>query len=93
MPIAIDDFGTGHSSLATRDLPVNVLKMNRSFVTQAMEDDKDAQIVRAIIEMGHSLNKQIIAEGIETTEQMYLLQNFNCDEGQGYLFSNPSLHV
>jgi diguanylate cyclase (GGDEF)-like protein len=88
--IAIDDFGTGHSSLASlRDLPVNVLKIDRSFVTQAMEDDKDAQIVRAIIEMGHSLNKQIIAEGIETTEQMYLLQNFNCDEGQGYLFSKP----
>nr|WP_321241650.1 EAL domain-containing protein [uncultured Tolumonas sp.] len=88
--IAIDDFGTGHSSLASlRDLPINVLKIDRSFVTQAMEDDKDAQIVRAIIEMGHSLNKQIIAEGIETTEQMYLLQNFNCDEGQGYLFSKP----
>ena len=88
--IAIDDFGTGHSSLASlRDLPVNVLKIDRSFVTQAMQDDKDAQIVRAIIEMGHSLNKQIIAEGIETTEQMYLLQNFNCDEGQGYLFSKP----
>jgi diguanylate cyclase (GGDEF)-like protein len=88
--IAIDDFGTGHSSLASlRDLPVNVLKIDRSFVTQAMQDDKDAQIVRAIIEMGHSLNKQIIAEGIETTEQMYLLQNLNCDEGQGYLFSKP----
>ena len=88
--IAIDDFGTGHSSLASlRDLPVNVRKIDRSFVTQAMEDDKDAQIVRAIIETGHSLNKQIIAEGIETTEQMYLLQNFNCDEGQGYLFSKP----
>ena len=88
--IAIDDFGTGHSSLASlRDLPVNVLKIDRSFVTQAMQDDKDAQIVRAIIEMGHSLNKQIIAEGIVTTEQMYLLQNFNCDEGQGYLFSKP----
>ena len=88
--IAIDDFGTGHSSLASlRDLPINVLKIDRSFVTQAMEDDKDAQIVRAIIEMGHSLNKQIIAEGIEATEQMYLLQNFNCDEGQGYLFSKP----
>lgn len=88
--IAIDDFGTGHSSLASlRDLPVNVLKIDRSFVTQAMQHNKDAQIVRAIIEMGHSLNKQIIAEGIETTEQMYLLQNFNCDEGQGYLFSKP----
>ncbi len=88
--IAIDDFGTGHSSLASlRDLPINVLKIDRSFVTQAMEDDKDAQIVRAIVEMGHSLNKQIIAEGIETTEQLYLLQNFNCDEGQGYLFSKP----
>lgn len=88
--VAIDDFGTGHSSLASlRDLPVNVLKIDRSFVIQAMDDDKDAQIVRAIIEMGHSLNKQIIAEGIETTEQMYLLQNFHCDEGQGYLFSKP----
>jgi diguanylate cyclase (GGDEF)-like protein len=88
--VAIDDFGTGHSSLGSlRDLSINVLKIDRSFVNQAMEDDKDAQIVRAIIEMGHSLNKQIIAEGIETTEQMYLLQNFKCDEGQGYLFSKP----
>lgn len=88
--LAIDDFGTGHSSLARlRDLPIQVLKIDKSFVTNAMLDAKDAQIVEAIIEMGHSLNKTIIAEGIETPEQMKLLETLCCDEGQGYLFSKP----
>ncbi|WP_051448981.1 EAL domain-containing protein [Tolumonas lignilytica] len=88
--IAIDDFGTGYSSLASlRDLPVKILKIDKSFVKKATYDDKDTRIVRAIIDMGHSLHKSIIAEGIETPEQMALLQKLGCDEGQGYLFSKP----
>jgi diguanylate cyclase (GGDEF)-like protein len=88
--IAIDDFGTGYSSLASlRNLPVKILKIDKSFVKKANYDEKDARIVRAIIDMGHSLNKIIIAEGIETKEQMALLQQYACDEGQGYLFAKP----
>lgn len=88
--LAIDDFGTGHSSLSRlRDLPVKVLKIDKSFVKNAMRDKKEAQIVKAIIDMGHSLDKTIIAEGIETQEQMQLLTELGCDEGQGYLFARP----
>lgn len=88
--LAIDDFGTGHSSLATlRDLPVDVLKIDRSFVSNAMQDKRDQQIVAAIIEMGHSLNKEIVAEGIETIAQMHFLKDLGCDLGQGYLFAKP----
>ncbi|MFM2481547.1 EAL domain-containing protein [Celerinatantimonas sp. YJH-8] len=88
--LAIDDFGTGHSSLANlRDLPMNVLKIDKSFVTNAMLDKRDRQIVAAIIEMGHSLDKLIIAEGIETPDQMEFLKQLGCDQGQGYLFSKP----
>ncbi|CAG9297810.1 EAL domain-containing protein [Celerinatantimonas diazotrophica] len=88
--LAIDDFGTGHSSLARlRNLPVKYLKIDRSFVCNAPHDHKDAQLVAAIIDMGHSLNKVIIAEGIETTEQMELLQTLGCEQGQGFLFAKP----
>lgn len=88
--LAIDDFGTGHSSLARlRNLPVKYLKIDRSFVSNAPHDHKDAQLVAAIIDMGHSLNKVIIAEGIETTQQMELLQTLGCEQGQGFLFAKP----
>lgn len=88
--IAVDDFGTGHSSLSRlRDLPVKILKIDRSFVNNACEDQRDQQIVAAIIKMGHTLNKRIIAEGIETEEQMELLKSLDCDEGQGFLFARP----
>lgn len=88
--LAIDDFGTGHSSLARlRDLPFKVLKIDRSFVSNAIKESKDQQLVAAIIDIGHSLNKSVIAEGIETIEQQLLLQSLGCDEGQGYLYSRP----
>ncbi|WP_417763450.1 putative bifunctional diguanylate cyclase/phosphodiesterase [Shewanella sp.] len=88
--LAIDDFGTGHSSLARlRDLPFKVLKIDRSFVMNAIKERKDQQLVAAIIDIGHSLNKSVIAEGIETIEQQLLLQSLGCDEGQGYLYSRP----
>ncbi|MDF0533417.1 EAL domain-containing protein [Shewanella sp. A32] len=88
--LAIDDFGTGHSSLSRlRDLPVKVLKIDRSFVINALRDQKDEQLVEAIIGIGHTLNRTIIAEGIETPEQMALLQQLGCEEGQGFLFAKP----
>ncbi len=88
--LAIDDFGTGHSSLARlRDLPAGVLKIDKSFVSSAMLDNRDMQVVKAIIEMGHLLGKCIIAEGVETPEQMAMLRRLGCEEGQGYLFSKP----
>lgn len=88
--IAIDDFGTGHSSLARlRNLPVRYLKVDQAFVANLPHDQRDSQLVSAIIDMGHSLNKVIIAEGVETTEQMELLQMFGCEQAQGYLFSKP----
>ncbi|MFQ6372071.1 putative bifunctional diguanylate cyclase/phosphodiesterase [Shewanella sp. YIC-542] len=88
--LAIDDFGTGHSSLSRlRDLPVKVLKIDKSFVINAMGDQKDAQLIEAIIEIGHTLNRTIIAEGVETDEQLALLQRLGCEEGQGYLFAKP----
>lgn len=88
--LAIDDFGTGHSSLSRlRDMPVSILKIDKSFVFNSMLDIKDMQVIKAIIEMGHSLGKQIVAEGIETVDQLSALQNLGCDEGQGFLFSKP----
>ncbi|QSX33549.1 EAL domain-containing protein [Shewanella avicenniae] len=89
--LAIDDFGTGHSSLARlRDLPFKVLKIDRSFVMNAVTDAKDQQLVAAIVDIGHSLNKTVIAEGVETTEQQKLLQSLGCEEGQGYLYAKPN---
>ncbi|WP_192954682.1 putative bifunctional diguanylate cyclase/phosphodiesterase [Gallaecimonas mangrovi] len=88
--LAIDDFGTGHSSLARlRDLPVHTLKIDKSFVGNALLDKRDTQLIQAIINMGHSMGKNIVAEGIETDEQANLLKLQGCDEGQGYLFTKP----
>jgi diguanylate cyclase (GGDEF)-like protein/PAS domain S-box-containing protein len=88
--LAVDDFGTGYSSLSyLRQFPIDVLKIDQSFVHQITDDPDDSTIVSAIINMGKSLKHLVVAEGIETREQRAYLQAQHCAEGQGYLFSPP----
>ena len=88
--IAIDDFGTGYSSLSyLRRLPVDILKVDKSFVSGMTDNLDDAAIVEAIIAMAHSLRLTVVAEGVETVEQLKFLQKNHCDEIQGYYFSRP----
>ena len=96
--IYIDDFGTGYSSLNwLKRLPVDALKIDRFFIQHIVDDPNDAAIVKAIIAMAHSINIQVVAEGIETAAQITCLKSLNwtmdsalrCDQVQGYLFSRP----
>lgn len=88
--LAIDDFGTGYSSLAyLRRHPIDKLKIDRSFVTDVPHDPDATAIVNAIVQMSHSLHLQIVAEGVETQEQLDLLRSLHCTTAQGYLISRP----
>lgn len=88
--ISVDDFGTGYSSFHyLRSFPIDRLKIDRTFVRDIQQDPSDAEIVAAIIAMAHNLNIQVIAEGVETEEQLNFLRRHKCDEMQGYFWSPP----
>jgi diguanylate cyclase (GGDEF)-like protein/PAS domain S-box-containing protein len=90
LPLSIDDFGAGYSSLSyLQDLPVCKLKIDRSFMRAMTVNPRDAAITAAVISMGHSLNLKVLAEGVETEEQMSFLRAHGCDEIQGFYFSQP----
>ncbi|HEX7636057.1 MAG TPA: EAL domain-containing protein [Noviherbaspirillum sp.] len=90
LALALDDFGTGYSSLAyLKKFPISTLKIDRSFVIGLPQEESDCAIARAIVTMGQQLRQEIVAEGVETREQMDFLRGLGCDQLQGYLFSPP----
>ncbi|SFU86610.1 putative bifunctional diguanylate cyclase/phosphodiesterase [Pseudoduganella namucuonensis] len=90
LALALDDFGTGYSSLAyLKKFPISTLKIDRSFVIGLPYEENDCAIARAIVTMAQQLRQEIVAEGVETAEQMSFLRDLGCDQLQGYLFSQP----
>src|SRR5437588_1400888 len=90
--IAIDDFGTGYSSLGyLKRLPIDSVKLDASFVKDATSDPDNAALVMAIITLAHNLRLRVIAEGIETEDQLAFLRLLRCDRGQGYFFGRPAM--
>ena len=91
--LCIDDFGTGYSSLSRlHQLPINTLKIDRSFVKQMGALEGNAEIVRSIVSLGHNLGMDIVAEGVEQSDQFLALRELQCEYGQGYLFAKPMEH-
>lgn len=89
--IALDDFGTGFSSLSLlQKLPVDKLKIDRSFIEKLQQDDRDRQIVHGLILIAHKLGLEVIAEGVEQGEHEDILKQMQCDYGQGYFYSKPA---
>ena len=90
LTLAMDDFGTGYSSLSyLKKFPIDVIKIDRSFIMDIPEDQDDMEITSAVIAMAHNLKLKVVAEGIETAAQLAFLRRHNCDIGQGYLFDQP----
>ncbi|MCP5007376.1 MAG: EAL domain-containing protein, partial [Planctomycetes bacterium] len=90
--LSIDDFGVGFSSLnMLKNLPIDKLKIDRSFVNEVTTDADNATIVKSIISLAHNLDLKVIAEGVETKEQLEFLRSYDCDEIQGYLVGKPEL--
>jgi EAL domain-containing protein (putative c-di-GMP-specific phosphodiesterase class I) len=88
--IALDDFGTGYSSLSyMKRFPIDALKIDQSFVRDMTSDSDDASIVSAVIDMGRNLNMRVVAEGIQTRDQLQFLKARQCPEGQGFYFAPP----
>lgn len=88
--IAVDDFGTGYSNLSyLKRFPINTLKLDKSFVNDIPGNEDISTIVRSVIHMGQSLHLRVVAEGVETADQLKFLQAYDCAEGQGYYFSKP----
>ncbi len=88
--LAIDDFGTGYSNFSyLKYLPIDVLKIDRSFVSEVTSVADDAMIIRTIVRLAHGLGMQTVAEGIETVQQLAFMRNIRCDQGQGFLFAAP----
>jgi diguanylate cyclase (GGDEF)-like protein/PAS domain S-box-containing protein len=88
--LTLDDFGTGYSSLShLKRFPIDALKIDQSFVRDLTTDQEDASIVTAVIGMGKSLHMRVVAEGVETREQLTMLREYGCPQGQGYYFSRP----
>ncbi len=90
LTLTMDDFGTGYSSLSyLKKFPIDVIKIDRSFIKDIPENEDDMEITSAVIAMAHNLKLKVVAEGIETAAQLGFLRRQHCDVGQGYLFDRP----
>ena len=88
--VALDDFGVGYSSLSYLErFPIDLLKLDRSFIRDISESDRQLHIVKSVVQMGQALEMQVVAEGVETAEQAAILRDLDCHFAQGYYYSKP----